>query len=94
MLRYAGRLASEKGEADLYPLARALEIDEACGFVGDLERSWRAPVGIGIDPTDYGYPAGFKGSIEVSIIFLGFLFLNSVCLVIYIHLSLISMLPW
>jgi hypothetical protein len=87
MLRYAGRLASEKGEADLYPSAKAMEIDEACGFVGDLERAWRAPVGIGIDPTDYGYPPGFKGSIEVSIIFLRLLILKFLMLC-HLYLSL------
>ena len=62
MLRYAGRLASTSGKADLYPVGRMLEVDEACGFVTDIERAWRPPVGVGIDPSTYGYAADFRGT--------------------------------
>jgi hypothetical protein len=60
MLRYAGRLSNH------YPAARALEIDEGCGLVSDLERVWRPPVGLGLEPTTYGHPIDFNGTPEHS----------------------------
>jgi len=62
MLRYAGRLADTQGVA-LYPEAKALEVDEAMGLVGDVQTQWRLPVYIGMTPDKFGYDAeGFKGS--------------------------------
>ena len=61
MLRYAGVLAQANG-VFLYPPANMLVVEEALGLVGDLSRAWRTPVGIGINPTGYGYPADFKGT--------------------------------
>jgi glutathione S-transferase len=65
MLRYVGSLATAKG-IPLYPTSdpdRLLAIEEACGLIGDLQREWRVPVGIGFqDPTLYGYPPDFRGT--------------------------------
>jgi len=63
MLRYAGTLANAQG-VPLYPLDKMLAVEEAIGFVDDLKRDWRPPVGIALDCTTYGYPADFKGSPE------------------------------
>jgi len=63
MLRYAGRLATARG-VPLYPDDKLLEVDEAMGLVADLQRDWRMPVYIGIDPTKFGHEPEFKGTDE------------------------------
>ena len=63
MLRYAGTLANANG-VPLYPSEDMLKIEEARGLVSDLERSWRSPVAVGIDSTEFGYPEGFNGTPE------------------------------
>ena len=57
MLRYAGTLATANGVA-LYPQEQMLAIDEALGFVGDLQRDWRPAVGMALSPALYGHAAG------------------------------------
>ena len=64
MLRYAGQLATANG-VPLYPADKMLEIEEARGLVGDLEREWRVPVGIGFqDPALFGHPPEIRGTPE------------------------------
>ena len=42
-----------------------LEIEEACGLVGDLQREWRVPVGIGFqDPSLFGHSGDIRGTPE------------------------------
>ena len=62
MLRYAGALATSSTGVSLYPTDRLLEVEEALGLVGDLERDWRPAVGLALTPAAYGYPDGFKGT--------------------------------
>lgn len=54
MLRYAGTLATANG-VPLYPPEQMLAIEEALGFVGDLQRDWRPAVGIALSPALYGH---------------------------------------
>ena len=68
MLRYAGKLATSNG-VPLYPEDKVLAIEEARGLVGDLEREWRVPVGIGFqDPGLFGHPSDTIGTPEHSAI--------------------------
>ena len=61
MLRYAGSIASHDGKL-LYDPKDLLVIEEALGLVDDLNRDWRTPVAMGMDPSPFGYPDDFKGS--------------------------------
>ena len=63
MVRYAGKLAEARG-VPLYPPELFLEVEEALGLAGDLQRDWRAPVYIGMNPAASGYPDDFKGTDE------------------------------
>lgn len=55
MLRIAGRMSNGR---DVFADEDVPAIEEALGFVADIERSWRIPVGIGIGPAKYGYEKG------------------------------------
>jgi len=59
MLRYAGRLAAEKG-VPLYAtdIEEQLVIEEALGFVGDIQREWMPMVYLGMKPENYGHEKG------------------------------------
>jgi glutathione S-transferase len=63
MLRYVGTLATTVQGVPLYRAEDMLAIEEALGLVGDLQRDWRPPVGIALDPSVYGHTAE-KGSEE------------------------------
>lgn len=64
ILRYAGKLATDAG-VPLYPPEKMLETEEAIGLVEDLDRAWRPPVQLGIEPQKLGFlQDGFKGSDE------------------------------
>eukprot|EP01043_Picozoa_sp_COSAG02_P003010 COSAG02_NODE_71_length_42019_cov_36.443893_13_plen_223_part_00 len=67
MLRYAGTLATSVQAVPLYRVEDMLAIEEALGLVGDLQRDWRPPVGIALDPSVYGHTVE-KGSEEHSTI--------------------------
>jgi len=54
MLRYAGKLATANG-CPLYPDEDFLKIEEAVGFVSDIQREWRIPVYIGLSPGALGH---------------------------------------
>lgn len=67
MLRFAGTLATAAQGVPLYRADDMLAIEEALGLVSDLQRDWRPPVGIALDPSPYGYTdPEFKGSAEHS----------------------------
>eukprot|EP01043_Picozoa_sp_COSAG02_P078257 COSAG02_NODE_17528_length_997_cov_2.965479_1_plen_131_part_10 len=61
MLRYVGTLATTVQGVPLYRAEEMLAIEEALGLVGDLQRDWRPPVGIALDPSVYGHTVE-KGS--------------------------------
>ena len=73
MLRYAGRLSTEKGRFcayKLYPrdLNRELEIEEALGLVSDIYRDFRPAVGMAlVDPAVHGHDSAIKGTTEQKI---------------------------
>jgi len=64
MLRYAGKLATERMGVPLYPSEDMLQIEEALGLVGDMSRDFRNPVYLGMNPSAFGYSDDFKGSDE------------------------------
>ena len=54
MLRYAGKLATDNG-VPLYPSEDLLAIEEAIGFVGDIQKAWSYPLYMGMSPAKFGY---------------------------------------
>ena len=59
MLRYAGRRAAEHG-VPLYPsdIQGQLVVEEALGFVSDVQREWTPMVYLGMKPESYGHEKG------------------------------------
>jgi len=60
MVRYAGRLAQEKG-VPLYDTSSSealLKIEEALGFVSDIQKAWMFAVYVGMKPGLFGHPTG------------------------------------
>jgi len=57
MMRFAGRLTPS-----LYPIAHALEVDEALGLVDDFIKAWSPSIYIAMKPNIFGYPESFKGT--------------------------------
>lgn len=66
MLRYAGRLAAERG-VPLYAadIQGQLMIEEALGFVGDIQREWTTVMQVGIKPESMGYEKGTDATAAV-----------------------------
>lgn len=65
MVRYAGMLATQKSKADggvtpaLYDCStpeKLLVIEEALGFVGDIQKAWMFAVYVGMKPGLFGHP--------------------------------------
>ena len=62
LLRHVGN----KYSTTLYPSDKMLEIEEVIGVVGDMQRSWMAPLYVAMKPTQYGYPEGYGKTEEGS----------------------------
>jgi len=60
MLRWVGATFSK----DLYPREKLFEIEEAIGLVEDMNKSWTAPLYIGMRPHIFGYPEGYSKTEE------------------------------
>ena len=60
MVRYAGRLAQEKGVAlyDTSSPQALLQIEEALGFVSDVQKAWMFAVYVGMKPGLFVHPTG------------------------------------
>ncbi len=60
MVRYAGRLAQEKG-VPLYDTStpqKLLAVEEALGFVSDVQKAWMFAVYVGMKPGLFGHQTG------------------------------------
>lgn len=61
MLRYAATLNPASG---LYNQEQMFDIDEAIGFLEDLQNSWSPNLYMGMRPEKYGYPEGWSKTEE------------------------------